>query len=99
MFQRLNLEGDLIDPRTQVEIRSVVDVFIAEAVARVIEFELGFKLCPLGIQAMEIDVIHLPASTVFLHLVENEHNRAKFQAVETVAQANAAIAALQALEK
>lgn len=58
MLQCFNLFGDLVKALLQVGLRSVLNLFLAETVTRIVKLELGFQLGTFGIQTMKIGVVH-----------------------------------------
>lgn len=62
MFQIVDFLGDFAEALPQIRFGSVFDLFVAETVARFMKLELGFQLGALGIQAMEVSVVHLTAT-------------------------------------
>ncbi len=69
MLEEFDLRRNLVDPFAKVTIGAIVDVFVPEAVARIVELELCFKFSALGIQPVEIDVVHIRASILLFHIV------------------------------
>jgi hypothetical protein len=59
-FSGGNLVGNLVDPLLQLVFRTVVDLFFAETVTRIVHFKLGFELSPFGVKTIEISVAHEP---------------------------------------
>jgi len=62
MFQIVDFLGDFAEALPQIRFGSVLHLLVAEAVARLMQLELGFQFGTLGIQAMEVGVVHLTAT-------------------------------------
>lgn len=62
MFQIVDFLGDFAEALSQIRFGTVFYLLVAEAVARLMQLELGFQLGALGIQTMEIGVVHITAT-------------------------------------
>ena len=62
MLQIVDFLGDFAEPLPQIRFGTIFYLLVAEAVARLMQLELGFQLGALGIETMEIGVIHNTAT-------------------------------------
>jgi len=62
MFQIVDFLGDFTQALAQIGFGAVFDLLVTKAVARFMKLELSFQLGALGIQAMEVSVVHLTAT-------------------------------------
>jgi len=62
MFQIVDFLGDFTQALAQIGFGAIFDFLVTKAVARFMQLELGFQLGALGIQAMEVSVVHLTAT-------------------------------------